>query len=106
MPSASSKYATEALELLGQLIRQARLRHSMTVSELAALLGVAQEVVEGLERGDHRTEVGVAFEAAARLGIRLFDADEPTLEMRLVALRKIVALLPPASRSIVAFDDF
>lgn len=78
----------------------------MTVSDLASRLGVSRGLVGRMERGEAGTAIGTVFEAAAILGISLFEADRPTLEMHLATTRKVLTLLPRTARRTRVFDDF
>jgi hypothetical protein len=60
------------------------------------------------EKGDPRCAIGAVFEAAAIVGVRLFDADQATLSETISANATMLALLPKAVRTsrIEARDDF
>ena len=70
-----SRYAREAAELLGRMIRTARTGRALTVADLAERAGVSRGLVQRIERGDPGCSIGAVFEAAAIVGVRLFDAD-------------------------------
>ena len=65
-------------EALG-LIREARKERRMTAQELAERAGISRGLLQRIEKGDLKCEIGVVFEAAAIVGVRLFDADENVL---------------------------
>jgi transcriptional regulator with XRE-family HTH domain len=93
-----SRYAREAVELLGHMIRNARIDRQMTVAELAERAGVSRGLVNRIENGDMGCSIGATFEMAAILGIRLFDAEPTTLTRRLGMARDRLTLLPKAVR--------
>jgi len=63
-----SRYTVEAVELLGRLIRKARLQKRISAKDLAARANVSRGLLQRVEKGDPRCEIGVAFELAALLG--------------------------------------
>ena len=67
---------------------------------------MSRGLVGRLEKGEPGVAMGTAFQAAGLLGIRHFEADQPNLEMLLATTRKILTLLPRASRPRKVFDDF
>jgi len=105
---AYSSYSRDALQNLGKLIRRARIERRLTAQELADRAGISRGLVQRIERGDPGCAIGVVFETAAIVGVRLFDAEQPTLAAQLSANNAILALLPkavhPSSRKVK--DDF
>lgn len=71
-----ARYTVEALTLLGKMIRLGRKQRQMTEHELAERLGIARSTLQRMEKGDPRVEAGLMFEAAAIVGVKLFDTDE------------------------------
>ena len=105
---ASSRYSREALLLLGGLIRQARLERKLTTAALAERAGISRGLVQRIEKGDPGCAIGAVFEAAAIVGVRLFDTDQAALSAALGANTATLALLPKAARlpKMKADDDF
>ena len=103
-----SRYGQDAAELLGLLIRRARIERRMTIGELADRAGLSRGLVRRIETGDLGCAIGAVFEAAAVVGVRLFDADQPTLASRIAANKETLILLPRAVRasSRPVKDDF
>ena len=103
-----SRYSRDAIVLLGQLIRRARIERKLTVAGLAERLGVSRGLVQRMEKGDPGCAIGAVLEAAATLGVRLFDADQAMLSRETSANTTILTLLPKTVRasSIAAKDDF
>ena len=64
--------------------------------------------LQRIEKGNPKCEIGAVFEAAAVIGVRLFDADEPTLARHLRQSNEKLALLPKSVRrkSGKVKDDF
>jgi len=104
----SSRYSRDAVVLLGQLIRRARIERKLTVAGLAERAGRSRGLVQRIEKGDRGCAIGAVFEAAAIVGVRLFDADQATLAGTMSANTAILALLPKTVRvsDIEAEDDF
>jgi transcriptional regulator with XRE-family HTH domain len=104
----SSRYAREAAELLGQLVRQARIERKLTAAELAERAGLSRGLLVRIEKGDPGCAIGSVFEAAAIVGVRLFDADQTRLTEMARAQKATLALLPRSirARKIDVQDDF
>lgn len=98
----------DAAVLLGQLIRRARIERRITVEELAERSGLSRGLVHRIEKGDLGCAIGAVFETAAVVGVRLFDADQPTLASQISANTSTLALLPQAVRTSAGpvKDDF
>ena len=103
-----SRYALEALGLLGKLIRLARIEKQMTVQDVADRAGISRGLLQRIEKGDPKCEIGAAFEAAAIVGVTLFDSDANDLAAHSKRTNGMLALLPKTVRTgaVVANDDF
>jgi transcriptional regulator with XRE-family HTH domain len=94
-----SPYAADAAIRLGLLIRRARIDRRMTVAALAERAGVSRGLMQRIEAGDTGCAIGAVFEAAAIVGVRLFDAGRVTMSRDVESNREVMALLPKAIRS-------
>ena len=103
-----SRYTQEASALLGGLIRAARTERKLTAQELADRAGISRGLLQRIEKGDLKCEIGAVFEAATIVGVKLFDADATTLTRRLHQAEDKLALLPKSVRkkSKAVRDDF
>lgn len=103
-----SRYAREAVELLGLIIRSARVERDLTVADVAERAGVSRGLVHRIEKGEMGTSIGAAFEVAAIVGLRLFEADATTLTRHLSLERDKLTLLPKSVRTGTTrvIDDF
>ena len=103
-----SQYSLNALELLGQLVRKARLSKAMTTTDLALRAGISRALLQRIERGDPGCAIGMVFEVAAICGVPLFDLESRQLSNHLGLHREKMALLPKAvrARNQVVKDDF
>jgi len=94
-----SQYSLNALELLGQLVREARLGKAMTTTDLASRAGISRALLQRIERGDPGCSIGAVFEVAALCGVPLFEQEQRQLTMQLAHQREKMALLPKAVRA-------
>ncbi len=103
-----SRITRHAAALLGKQIRIARKERKMTVQELADRAGISRGLLQRIEKGDLKCQIGAVFEVAALVGIKLFDADELSLATRIRQADDKIALLPkhihPGQK--VVDDDF
>lgn len=93
-----SPYATDAVRLLGQFIRKARIEKRMTTTDVAVRSGISRGLLNCIEKGDPTCAIGSAFEVAAIVGLALFDSDQNTLEYKLNTNRDVMRLLPRSVR--------
>jgi len=103
-----SRYSRDASALLGVLIREARHERHLTAQELADRAGISRGMLQRIEKGNLKCEIGAVFEAAAIVGIKLFDADESTLTKYIRQTKEKLTLLPKSvrKRSKAVRDDF
>lgn len=94
-----SRYSTEAVRLLGQMIRRARIERKMTTGELAERAGASRGLIQRIEKGDPGCSIGAVFEAAAIAGVKLFDAGQSTLTNATSTNTAMLALLPRVVRT-------
>lgn len=96
----------EALGLLAARVSVARRERRMRAFELAERVGVSPATIRKVERGDPSVALGIAFEVATTLGIRLWhdDADRRACEKEYLATR--LSLLPETVRLVKIDDDF
>jgi transcriptional regulator with XRE-family HTH domain len=105
---AYSRYSRDAAVLLGSLIREARNERKLTAQELADRAGISRGLLHRIEMGNLKCEIGAVFEVATIVGVKLFEADERTLNQHLHQTREKLALLPKSVRkkSGEVYDDF
>ena len=98
----------DAAELLGKLIRLCRKERKMTEEELSGRAGISRRTLQKIERGDPKCEIGLVFEVAHIVGVKLFSDEEDTT--RYTYGRHIddrLALLPKrVRRQLKINDDF
>lgn len=89
-----SRYTREAATLMGKLIRLGRTEQKMTAQDLADRAGISRGLLQRIEKGDLKCEVGAVFEAAAIVGVKLFDANSMSLESHISRVDNQLSLLP------------
>jgi len=89
-----ARYTTDGTALLGKMIRHGRKQRKMTEMELAERLGIARSTLQRLEKGDPKVEIGIMFEAATLLGLKLFDSDETGINRLSERMDDRIAVLP------------
>ena len=94
-----SRYAREAAELLGLMIRTARIERDLTVADVAERAGISRGLVHRIEKGEMGSSIGAAFEVAAIVGLHLFEAKPKTLTRHLSMGRDKLTLLPQSVRT-------
>ena len=89
-----ARYTTESLALLGKMIRHGRAQRRLTAQDLAERIGISRSTLQRIEKGDAKVEIGLVFEAAAIVGVRLFDADEKGVSALSRRMDDRIAVLP------------
>lgn len=106
---AYSRYALEAVTMLGNLIRINRIERRLSVQELAERVGISRDMMQRIEKGDPRCGIGLVVEAAAIMRVPLFDADSSKkFTVSIKEQEEKLRLLPKAihkTRTVVK-DDF
>lgn len=96
----------DAVDLLGKLIRLARKERKMTEEDLSGRAGISRRTLQKIERGDPKCEIGLVFEVANLVGVKLFSDEENS--NRYNYGRHIVdklALLPKRVRRVLTVND-
>jgi len=103
-----SRYSRDAAALLGALIRETRTERKITTQELADRAGISRGLLQRIEKGNLKCEIGAVFEVATIVGVKLFGADEGALTKYLRQTKEKLALLPKSvhKKSKVVRDDF
>lgn len=108
MPRARtySKYVREVAALLGKQIQLGRKQRKWTEHDLAGRAGISRATLQKIEKGDLSCAIGLVFEVATLVGVKLFDADSSSLSMHHDRTDDKLALLPKKVRiSRKAVDD-
>ena len=101
-----SRFTHEAITLLAGLIRAARKERKLTAQEVADRVGISRGLMQRIEKGDLKCEIGAVFEVASIVGVKLFDPDATSLTKHIRQNEEKLALLPRSIRkSTKAIDD-
>ena len=103
-----SKYANEAVQLLGKQIKLARKQRRWSEQNLAERAGISRATLQKIEKGEMTCTIGLAFEVAALVGLNLFENDQLPMSVRLENTTAKISLLPQRikSKPRVVDDDF
>lgn len=103
-----SKYAKEAVFLLGRQIRLGRKELRWTEQELADRAGISRATLQKIEAGEMSPAIGLVFETAALVGVNLFEPDHQPLSTSIDLVKSKIALLPGRIRKKTkeVYDDF
>jgi len=103
-----SKYAKDAVHLLGQQIKLARKQQGWTVQNLAERAGISRMTLQKIEHGEMTCSIGMVFEVAAIVGVELFAQDNLSLTKHIQQAQDKLALLPERIQvnKKVVDDDF
>ena len=104
-----SRYTREAMQLLAGLIREGRIERGMTAQEVADRAGISRGLLQRIEKGDLKCEIGAAFEVALIVGVPLFSfEDEHALRFQREQTQARLSLMPKSARKTrrQARDDF
>jgi transcriptional regulator with XRE-family HTH domain len=102
---ALSPLTIEAVKLLGASVRLGRRQRGWTVAELAERVGVTEATMLKVEHGDPGVRLGFAFEAAALVGVPLFDEDPSRRALEARQTEDRLAVLPRRTRQPPEVDD-
>lgn len=103
-----SSHSQFAMQLLGKMIRQARIDRRMTAEDLAERASISRTTLSKIEKGDMRVEVGLVFEVAHIVGVQLFGNDTHAMRMFIREVDDRLTLIPKYARKTkrVLHDDF
>lgn len=100
-----SKYTIEAAHLLAAQIKLGRKERGWTEEETAERAGISRTTLRKIEQGELGTAIGLVFEVATLVGVKLFEDPVPIRTQRQHIEDKI-ALLPQRIRMPEVDDDF
>ena len=100
-----SPLTLEAARLLGANVRLGRQQRHWTVAELAERVGVSEATMLKVEHGAPGVRLGIAFEAAALVGVPLFDEERSRRALEAARVEDRLALLPQRVRRPAEVDD-
>ena len=86
------------LSLIATEIQLTRKKRKMTQLELATRVGCSRDTIRAMEVGKPTVAIAFVFEAAAMLGIELFDSTDET-SRRVQHNRALLSLMPSSVRN-------
>ncbi len=98
-PRPRSRYAVDAVRLLGIQIQAARRERRWSQKELAGRAGITTPTLSKIEKGDLGVAIGTVFEIAALVGVPLFHEDRARVTLDLDRATTRNALLPQRVRA-------
>ena len=98
-------YTLDAVRLLGQLIKRKRKEKRMPAAELAERCGISRNTLNRIEQGSPKCEIGIVFEAATIIGVRLFDLEDNRMKRYVREQEEILELMPKSIRDNIEDDD-
>ncbi len=103
-----SKYALEAATLMGEQIKLGRKQRQWSEKNLADRAGISRATLQKIENGEMSCAIGLVFELATLVGIKLFKSDNLPLVKHIEHTRDKIALLPRRikTKKKVVRDDF
>jgi len=103
-----SHYCVEASILLGKQIKLARKQRKWSEHGLAERADISRATLQKIERGELSCAIGLVFEVANLVDIKLFDSDHMPLRKHIEGVDDKIALLPKYVRksSQVLDDNF
>lgn len=93
-----SRYSRDAVELLGKLIRAARIERMLTTQDVADRAGISRGLLQRIEKGDLKCEIGAVFEVATIVGVTLFDSNDSMMGAHIRHTEGKLVLLPKSIR--------
>lgn len=93
-----SRPASEAAQVLGLEVARARRERRWTAAELAERAGITAVTLRKVERGDPTVSLGIAFEVATLVGVRLFGVERSALADLVERGQNRLALFPASVR--------
>jgi transcriptional regulator with XRE-family HTH domain len=98
-PASLSILTRFALRTLGEMIKCARLGKRMSQSNLAQRLNRSRYTVMALEKGDPNVSIGIVFEAATIVGVRLLEEDKTSMQKLSNIVSSLTSVLPKKAKA-------
>ena len=96
---AYSRHTKDAADLLGKHIQLGRKERGLTEIDLADRAGISRATLQKIEKGDPKCELGLFFEVATLVGVKLFDVGSgASFSSSIERVNDKIALLPKSVR--------
>ncbi len=89
-----SLYSLKASSLLGSLIRLQRKKKKFSMKDLSDRAGISRTTLQKIEKGDMKCEIGLVFEVAVLVGVKLFETDHLSIDRLRESIEDKLAVLP------------
>ncbi len=89
-----SRFSLEACTLLAKQIQLARKQRRWSEHELADRAGISRATLQKIEKGDMSCAIGLVFEVAVLVGIKLYEVEYPALIDQIERTQDKITLLP------------
>jgi len=93
-----SKHTKNTVHLLGMAIAIARREQGWSETIVAVKINVSRSTVQRIEKGDLKVGIGLYFEAAWAVGVKIFAPDDESLNQQLTHSKDVLRLLPKAAQ--------
>jgi len=93
-----SKQTHNTVALLGMAITVARKEQNLSESTVAERISVSRSTVQRIEKGDLNVGIGLYFEAAWAVGVKIFAPDDEALRQQSSHYKDVLNLLPKAAQ--------
>jgi len=94
----TSSLTQKRLEIIGNMIKAARLERKMSQKELAERMGVSRPTISAIEKGKANVAIGSVFEAAYIVGLSIMEEDSKTIDASSQTIANILKILPSRGR--------
>jgi transcriptional regulator with XRE-family HTH domain len=93
---------------MGKQIKLGRKLRQWTEKSLADRAGISRATLQKIENGEMSSTIGLVFEVATLVGVKLFESDKLPLSMHIEPARDKIALLPQRikTKKKDVYDDF
>lgn len=104
----TSSLTQKRIEIMGNMIKLARLEKKISQKELGERIGVSRPTISAIEKGQENVAIGSVFEAAYIVGLPLMADDSLQIESSSQAIAKMLKILPTRGRGkkVELDDDF
>jgi len=93
-----SKHTKNTVCLLAMAIAIARKEKGLSETRVAEKINVSRSTIQRIEKGDLKVGIGLYFEAAWVVGVKIFAPDDASLKQQLAHNKDVLRLLPKASQ--------
>lgn len=93
-----SKHTKSTVHLLAMAIAIARKEQGLSETIVAEKINISRSTVQRIEKGDLKVGIGLYFEAAWAVGVKIFAPDDDSLRQQLIHNKDVLRLLPKSAQ--------